>query len=360
MALALEIVLGLAILGSFYVAYMSAKVWPVYQAILVAMVFLGSVVFMYLAARTLATHNAWRTLAKRQQAELETVEQQRRELVDGGKMDEKGQPNPLGIRQLKEELYKRAVDRGGALFDVTVEGVKDGVVQLVLKSPEHGLVPKMVLFAFDQTPFEEGGRYQGEFKVVSVGEGTPNVQVAPNLPLTEAQAQRLAAAKGPWTLYTTMPVDDAALFATVDDATRQALLPKSSLQEYAKGDRKLRDYEYLFHENFVQRTKLTDSIAELTSNIDRMTADTKQTDEEAAYRTTEKGSLQVDLEKFEQERKAIAAYRQALEKLFGQTRDALRARFAANRQMDSELTASQLKAAREIDARGEKAAAAAN
>jgi hypothetical protein len=350
MALVLEIVLGVVILASFYVAYMSARDWPVYQAILVAFVFLGTVTFFYLAARTLATHNAWGAAAKRMQNELESVEKQTQELTRGGPPDDKGQPNPRGIAQLREDLYKLAVDRGGALFDVGVEGVKDGAVQLAFKAAGHGLVPKAVLFAFDQTPFEEGGRYHGEFKVDSVSDDGAKVQISPNLPLNEAQAQRLAAAKGPWTLYTTMPIDDAAPFAQLDEPARRALVPASS-QEYAGLERKLRDYEYLFHENFVQQSMLADGISELNSNIQRTTADTKQTDEDAAYRTTETGNLRADLEKFQFESKAITQYRQTLEAVYQQARESLRTRFGENKRMAAQLTVGQLKAAREIDQR---------
>ena len=55
MAIVLEIVLGLMILASFFVAYMSARTWRIYQVILAEFVFLGIVAFFYLGARTLAT-----------------------------------------------------------------------------------------------------------------------------------------------------------------------------------------------------------------------------------------------------------------------------------------------------------------
>ena len=59
MDLILPIVLGVLILASFFVAYMSAKTWQVYQVVLVVFIFLGTVAFFYLGARTLATHKAW-------------------------------------------------------------------------------------------------------------------------------------------------------------------------------------------------------------------------------------------------------------------------------------------------------------
>jgi hypothetical protein len=350
MALVLEILLGVAVLASFYVAYMSAKTWQVYQVVLIVFVFLSAVVFFNMAALTLATHRAWRTAVKQRESELASVTKQIQEIQGDGPVDA-NVPAPKGIRQLKQELQKLATDRGGVFYDVAVAGVKEGVADLTLKSPEHGLVPGSVLFAFDQAKAEEGGRYQGEFKVVAVGEGekAATVQLTPNLPLTEAQMQRLAASKGPWTLYTTMPIDDAAVFANLDEKTKTALLPPASLSEYAAPDRKLRDYELLFHENYVQRSLLSDGISKVTTNIDRTTADVKEATEEIAYREMEKTSLQADLEKFQYERTQIAAYQKTLEKLFAELRDSLKSTFAKNKQWAAELTAAQWKGAEAIN-----------
>jgi hypothetical protein len=355
MALILEIVLGLMILASFFVAYMSARTWQIYQVVLVVFVFLGSVVFFYMGARTLATHKAWREKVKQFETQLAAVQKDTQDILGGGLPDANGQPSK-GIRQLKQELQILAADRGGVLYDVAVGGVKDGTVELTPKSPEHGLVPNTVLFAFDQGKFEEGGRYQGEFKVVAVGENNATLQVAPNLPLTEAQTQRLAASKGPWTLYTTMPIDDVAVFTGLDDKTKTALLPPASLSEYSAADRKLRDYQLLFHENYVQRSLLANDISKVTSNIERTTADTNESAKEGEYRQTEKASLQADLEKFQHERTVIAAYQKALEQRFAQVRDSLRSKFAENKQFAAILTADQWKAADEINERGKAAA----
>lgn len=352
MALVLEIVLGVLILASFFVAYMSAKTWRVYQVVLAEFVFLGAITFMYLGARTLATHASWRKLVATREKELAGLEQQIKEIKEGGTVDPAtAQPSPKGIRQLSLQLEKLASDRGPALFDVVVAGVKDGVVQLTLPVPEHGLVPNMVLFAFDQSGPAEGGRYQGEFKVTAAAEGSPTVDVVPNLPLSEAQAKALAAAKGPWTLYTTMPIDNAALFAALDEPTRQALVPKESQAEFADANRTLRDYESFFRENFVQRSLLSDSIAELNSNIERTNAASAEADKEIAYRKAEQANLGSDLEKFQHEQRAIATYQQALEARLGELRDSLRTTFAAARQRAAQLTAEQTRAARQIDAR---------
>ncbi len=359
MALVLEILLGVAILASFFVAYMSARTWPIYQVVLAVFVFLGTVAFFYLAARTLATHNAWRTVVNRRTAELQRLEEETSVLRQGGPKDERGIPNPQGVHQLHRGLQSLTLDRGGALFDVTLEGATDGVVQLTLNSPDHGLVPGIVAFVFSQTPLSEGGRYLGEFKVVSVGEGeeATKVQITPNLPLTEAQSQRLAAATGSLTLYMTMPIDDAKLFAAMDDPTRQSLLPAGSVSDYAESDRKLRDYEQTFHENFVQQALLTDAIDKLNSSVARIEGATREAEKEAGYRQTEKANLAADLEKFEHEKKVIAEYQDSLATVYQQVRNSLKATFLANRRMAAQLTAAQLKAARDIDRRTDAAAA---
>jgi hypothetical protein len=352
MALVFEILLGVMILASFFVAYKSASTWPIYQVILAELVFLGSIGFMYLAARTLATQTAWRNAVKTKQADLTRIEGEIKQIVEGGPADPtSGQPNPKGIRQLQQQLAKLAVERGGVLYDVAVEGVKDGTVQLKAASPEHGLVANSVVFAFDQSKFAEGGRYHGEFKVTTAAENNPAIEVEANLPLTESQAKRLAAAKGPWTLYSTMPVDDPAVLAALDDAARQALLPAESVAEFAKTDRQARDYEVLFHEHFVQRSLLNDAIMKLQSNIERTEAATKEANTEIGYRETETTNLTADSEKFKYEEKAIAAYRQTLEKRLEQARNRLRAAYTTARQRAAELTANQLRAAKGIDGR---------
>ncbi len=347
MGIVLAIVLGVMVLASFYVAYMSARTWQIYQVVLVAMIFIGSVVCFYLGARTLATHRAWGALVQQRQKELADLEAQKRLALEGGR-DPAGQITK-GVRQLRYDLEKLATDRGGVLADVALAGFKEGLLKLTLKSADHGLAPNSVVFAFDQDTFGEGGRYRGEFKVVSVAEDAPTVEITPNLPLTEAETQRLSTAKGPWMLYVTMPIDDVAAFASLDEQARAALLPEGSLGEYSNPERTLRDYESFFHDSYVQRALLGDAISKTTSNIQRTDAATKQANDEIAYRGTEKANLAADLEKFRYELKAIAAYEVTLEKTFQQVRQSLKETYLASKQRAAELTAAQFKAAETIN-----------
>lgn len=359
MALVLEILLGVAILASFVIAYMSARTWPIYQVVLVVFLFLGIVGFFYLSARTLKTHDAWRKVVNRTKADIERVEQETKLTRQGGDPDAEGVVDPKGIRQLQQDLQKLTIDRGGVIYGVPVDGVTDGVVQLTLASPEHGLAPGMVVFAFSEPSKQEGGHYLGEFKVTVVGDDTTKVQIAPNLPLTSAQAERLAAATGPLTLYMTMPIDDATEFATLEDEVRRGLLPEASLAEFSQADRRLYDYEQYFHQHFVQVSLLNDAINKLNSNIARMTAATQEAEKEAAFRQDEKEKLAADLAMFDKEKQAIADYLDSLVKTYQQVVEQMKSTYVANRQMAAQITSRQLRAAQEIDQRAAAAGAAA-
>lgn len=349
MALVLEIILGLMILASFFVAYMSAQSWKIYQVVLLVFIFLGTVAFFYLSARTLATHNSWRTLVKQRETEATGIEQQIQSAKAGGQPGADGKPEK-GIQQLVRELEVLASDRGGLLTDGTIDSVKDSTVQLTFKSAP-GLVVGAVVFAFDQTPIAEGGRYRGEFKVTTVDEAAPTVQLEPNLPLDAAGLEQLKSAKGPWMLYTSMPIDDASVFAALDEATRQKMLPQASLAEWAKADRSLRDFERIFHDSYHDSSLLTDSIRKLTGNIERTEAAVKKAEEEIAYRKTEKTNLAADLEKFQFEQKTIADYEQSLEKRLQEVRQLLKSTFLQNRTLATRWTEEQLRAADEINRR---------
>ncbi len=356
MALVLEILLGVAILASFFIAYMSARTWPIYQVVLVAFLFLGTVTFFYLSARTLKTHDSWRKVVNNARAEVERLERDTKLILEGTQPDAEGVIDPKGIRQLQQDMQKLTIDRGGVLYGVPVDGVADGVVQLTLASTDHGLEPGMVTFVFNEVPRAEGGRYLGEFKVTQVGDDTTKVQIAPNLPLTPEQAERLAATTGPLTLYMTMPIDDAAVFSALDDDARGALLPETSRDEFAKPDRALHDYEQYFHEHFVQVSLLNDAINKLNSNIARMTAATAEAEKEVAFRQNEQEKLTADLAQFEKEKQAIATYRDTLAQFHRGVVEKMKTSFVANRQMAAQITASQLRAAQEIDQRTDAAA----
>ncbi len=221
----------------------------------------------------------------------------------------------------------------------------------------HGLVPNAIVFVFEQQPAAAGGRYLGEFKVVEGAGDNPHLKLTPNLPFTDPQATRLeAAANATLVMYTTMPPDDAGIFAALDPTRRAAMLPAAVAETYANADRPLRDYETFFRANYVQRGLIADAIAHATSNIERIEAATAETTKEVAFRETEKTNLAAEKTGFEREAQAIAAYRKSLEDYLAQTLHQLKAIYVENRQSAATLTRAQLKAAEEINRRTNLAA----
>lgn len=358
MAYALLGILVLAIFGSFFVAYMSGKTWPIYQAVLVVFIFLGTVAFFYLAARTLATHKSWRELVRQQKQELASLESQLLPLKGG--LDASGNAVAGEVPTLRHKLRLETTGRGGVFYDVAADGLKDGVVQLTLKAPEHALTENSLIYAFDQKGIAEGGRFLGEFRVVSAPEKSPAIQITSTLPLTAEQAKRLEAAiKGTWTLYTTMPSDDPDVLARLDEASRTALLGAEAAKEFESRQRERRDYRLIFHENHVQRALLADSIRTTTSNIARLSAAAEEAAKEAGFRTTEKDNLQADLKGFQSELAAITAYESSLEGLLGKVRESLRATYIENRKAAAQIAEEQLRSADEINRRTASTAGAA-
>ena len=126
------------------------------------------------------------------------------------------------------------VKEAGLTWTGTADSVKNtGVCQVSIERPDtHELVPKMVLFAFDDTPVEGGAT--GATTWASSGSPRPSLRTKPlrsNPTCRSPKSKRrlTRAVRRKWTLYAMMPVDNAELFAGMDDAERQKLLPKSAL-----------------------------------------------------------------------------------------------------------------------------------
>ena len=113
MALVLQIVVGVMVLAALVIAYLGSKNWPIYQAILVACIFLAGIGFFYFAGRHVG--------------HAQRVGQVRHQLAERGRVARKtiaptswrgvrgadGQP-AKGVVQLQRDLAKLAADRGGA------------------------------------------------------------------------------------------------------------------------------------------------------------------------------------------------------------------------------------------------------
>jgi hypothetical protein len=308
---------GLVVVASFFLAYMSFKTWRIFQVILVVLIVLAMLPFYYLAAQVLKTHQEWQLLVKDQKSQLEKLAVANHDLIEGAV---KKDPQLVGIRELKLQLHEILRDRGEVWRGVTPDKIDEkGAVELSTKEPDpNGIVPKMVLFIFEEAPASNQGHFLGEFKVGEASGKT--VKLEPNLPLDEAGLEQLKKSRGPWTLYATMPIGP-------------------------------RDYPFLFWEYHKQRVVMDGAIALMKDNVDRIVTAVKQAQDEVKYRRAEKADLAADLAKFKHETEIVNKYLATLQQQYQGLRETLKATYFANVKMAADIAMMQLQAAEAIERR---------
>lgn len=358
----LQIVVLVAVLAGLVLAGLSYKTMRIYNIVLMVLVFFAAIAFTVLAARTLKLHETWMSQAKIKEAELAQLEKKNLELAEGSRQP--GQPLVPGLRQLRLEVQRVALDRGGVWYDVVPEKIIDpdkGSVTVVIDAPEpHGLAEKMVVFVFD------GDGYLGEFQVTKASAKSKSVDLAPNLPLDAADAKQLKGRKGPWTLYQMMPLDDAKALAGLTADERQNLLRGADkdklaelVTEYGDPGRALRSYQAIFHHNNQLASLLQDDIQRIVDNTKTTQAAAAKLAAEIEYLQTEQENLQSDLKNFQREQAAIAAYAVKLQQRIDMVRNYLRAVYAATKQAAADLRTWQLNAAEQMNRRLDAQASAA-
>src|SRR5580704_2156716 len=158
MSTVVEIFVLLLILASFFLAYMGSKTWRIYQVILAWMCFAAALTFVYLAARTLKTHQSWRSAALAWEKAVNEVQTENTRLQEG---EESGaEIVEPGIDQLTTELHRAVLDRGTVWFGVKVDRLdpQTGKGELTIENPQpHDVVANMVLFVFEQQAVAQGG-----------------------------------------------------------------------------------------------------------------------------------------------------------------------------------------------------------
>jgi hypothetical protein len=217
----------------------------IWNKVLIGLIIVASLGFFYMALRTLKTHQNWRQKAHQHQVKIEQVREESRRLVEGTGENEAYQP---GIERLGLDLAKVLVDRGRVWRDCKPQAgqqtAQTGLVSVA--TDPRGIAPKTVLYVFEGTDVQKGGRYVGEFKAVKVDEANKLLELAPSMQMTPAELQRLtasAAGKAPWIVYEVMPVDGRWVFAQVDkdeearkkhEENLRSLFPAQIAEEYLK------------------------------------------------------------------------------------------------------------------------------
>ncbi len=345
----------------------------IWNKILVGLIGVVSVVLFYMAARTMKTHQYWRELAQNHVRKIAQVEEENQKLVNG--VENQGEQMQMGIRQLRVALSKLLLDRRRAWFkcDPKVElNREDGSATITVttdKPDSHGIAENTILYGFEEADVRKKGRYLGEFKVGKADEKQKQVVLTPTSRLSPREIDRLAAAKGPWTLYEIMPRDSHDVYASLSDEQKKAMLPADSLPEYLKdgkpaaGDdpadrvaagkyvRPLRDYQVLFSADRARATLLADQVDAATRDkklIDDALAQAKQQEEAAKQ---DLAAAKEDVKKFTRERDAVATYRKVLDQELGAVKAAITELIKANQDMAGRIAQLQLEAARRIDER---------
>ena len=132
MTLVVQIVLAVVVLVALVTTFLSAKNWHWTQVLLVLSVFLSAVGYMFLSAETVRINRNLRINLAKNQQNLETVETQNYELVNGTKS---------GILELDHRLRLVSRKRGRVWRGVMPAGEVDnqGSVQVEIGQPSPWL-----------------------------------------------------------------------------------------------------------------------------------------------------------------------------------------------------------------------------
>lgn len=348
----------------------------IWNKVLVGLIFVASIAFFYMAARTMKTHQHWRELAKKFERRIDQVHKDNVKLFEG-----KENPNDLsemGVRQLRMELNKLLVDRRRAWFQCSPRAKlnrQEGTGEIVITTDQpdpNGIAVGTVLYVFEEADVRQKGRYLGEFKVSKADEQQKSVTIVPTSRLTPRELKRLGEAKQPWEMYELLPRDNHDVFASLSDDDKKAMLRElsaASLNEYfldgqpaGKDDpaervvdgkyvRMIRDYEVLFGVMKAKYTLLVDQVDAATRDekLVRDALELAQQQEEAVKKDVQVAKQ--DLTKYAGERDAVITYHTKLQKEVDAAKAAITQLIETNKAMAGQIANVQLEAARRIDQR---------
>lgn len=408
MGMYIQIGLVILVLASFVIAFFSARTWHWGHVLVVLGIFLSTLGFFILAAETLRINAILRAEVNRIQRDLDSVNTRNEALAKGTedanllnqlrsedppvKMPEEAESIP-SIAELDHQLLLATRSRGRVWRNVAPVGIEpSGAVRVSVEAPS--VVPaNTVVYLFEEGPAElpaadgtpQGKQYLGEFRVGAV-EGQ-QATLLPVLPMdaNDYEVRRLAASRGPWVIYETMPVDRHAIFSGMSEEDLKQRLPSKSVEEYfrhgkeagpdddvarqagfdADGkrlppdqldaatkklyQRRLRDYATEFDDLSQRRIAMEVDIAAVTKDIERLQASLASAKKLQAFREGEIQRLTTDLAGITKERQAIEQHLALVERLLARGRELLAATLRRNSEMAAELAGRQLRFPASID-----------
>lgn len=269
-ALIITIVLGVLTLAVLVLAFFASKFWH-WAHVLVLVAFYFSVVgYSLLAARSLGARLQYQEQQSKALADLDTAQHvndallrgtEDRSLMTKLRVELPEGANEIdGVVQLGHEFRMLNRMRGRVwrnatpITDVDTEtgAVSIGVPVPVQPAdgetaeaeapaglPSLGLQPGAIVYVFEQGPLDgvEGGEpreYLGEFRVEDTQNREATLVPLDQLTLDPYAAERLIESDGPWIVYESMPADDRALFASLEEERLRALLPEATIEEYLR------------------------------------------------------------------------------------------------------------------------------
>jgi hypothetical protein len=316
----------------------------IWNKVLLGLIFVVSLAFLYFAMDALKTRQYWKKSAEKHEQKIAQLPVE----IDNIKFGPDGQS---GLKKVRTELYKYLIARGRVWNDCKPQKVVDpktGEIQVAISSAAgHGISDRMTVYAFDQLPFAEGGRYLGEFKVKGVAD--KSIGLAPAMHLTDTQLKHLTESKGPWTLCEIMPADSHELFAGVGEEELKKQFPNADVAEFladGKEDkvRPLRDYGFLLKEYDRKRAiliELQESISRRKTFTEKALTDAKA---QVEFRKKQVAGLEVDLKRMQQERDAALAYQKSLETELKERQSKIKMLIQKNRKMAADIAKMQSEA----------------
>ena len=346
----------------------------IWNKVLVGFIFLGTLGFAYQATLVLKINRHWRDRVHEHEDALAKVRVENLALKEADEDD--GEGVRLGIRWSEVRLHKLLSDRGRVWRNCQPRpGVQQGAspaTAVAIGEPNpHGIALKAILYAFEETPAEDGGRYVGEFVVTSVDDDNNQVVLTPTTTWSQKEAAYLAKSpgKGPWTLYDTMPLDSHDILADLDDDEKRAGLPESTVDEYIKdgqpaesGDpeeltvdgkyvRRLRNFDVLFREFKNRCRTLADQFAVVTRDSVYLDAALANARGQVAFRKQEGAELTVERDGYRRDVSVQTSHQKVLQDKLTSIQKSIPRMIAANHALAAEISRIQLAARDRIDAK---------
>jgi hypothetical protein len=396
-------VLIILVLASFVFTFLGARTWHWGYVLLVEAIFLASVGAFILAAEVVRINAVYRAQINKSEKEVADLNADVDALRSGtkdtavlnrlrggepaAKMAEDAEAIP-SLEDMDHELLIATRRRGRVWRNVTPAGIdpKTGNVKVTITAPTPaGIKGNSVVYLFEEGPPQppgpngpRGPQYLGEFNVIqAAGQSvtlTPTVPLAP----TDFESKRLAASKGPWAMYETMPADRYEIYAGMTDDQLKELLPKQSVNEYLRNgkpatadddpwrkvgydengqqlpadqmakatkvlyERRLRDYAAEIDELLRRRISMLADVDAVNKDIAELTTAEAIGKKLQAFRTEERQKLTTDLAGVTKEREAIEKHLAQVEQLLAKARQLTAETMAHNQQLVAELAARQL------------------